>query len=99
MASKLSKIHVVCKSTIRVLTVINQTQRTSGNFTGVRSTSTDLRPRKTPARCHWLNQQEENLKTKRHRGRRDSTLCRGPYSRLEHHHHHKLGGGRYLESL
>uniref|UniRef100_M3Z5D4 Large ribosomal subunit protein uL29 n=1 Tax=Mustela putorius furo TaxID=9669 RepID=M3Z5D4_MUSPF len=66
VASKLSKIELVCQSITCVLAIINQTQCTAGNSSRVRSLSQeDLWSKKTHAMCCWLNKHKENLKTKK----------------------------------
>ncbi|KAM5297430.1 large ribosomal subunit protein uL29-like [Glossophaga mutica] len=67
MASKLSKIRVVCKSIARVLTVINQTQKKFYRkfYKGKNYKPLDLWPKKTQAMRRQLSKHEENLKTKK----------------------------------
>ncbi|ELW69397.1 60S ribosomal protein L35 [Tupaia chinensis] len=66
-ASKLSKIRVVHKSIVRVLTVINQTQKENLRkfYKGKKFKPLDLRPKKTGAMRRQLNKHEESLKTKK----------------------------------
>merc|ERR1712066_655581 len=63
-ASKLGKIHDVRKSIAKVLTVINQSQKTQLQkfYRGKKFKPVDLRPRKTRALRKRLNKHEEGLK-------------------------------------
>ena len=65
-ASKLSKIRVVCKSIVQVLTVINQAQKENRRkfHKGKKYKPLDLRP-KTRAMPRLLTKHEEKLKTKK----------------------------------
>uniref|UniRef100_A0A2K5HKR4 Large ribosomal subunit protein uL29 n=1 Tax=Colobus angolensis palliatus TaxID=336983 RepID=A0A2K5HKR4_COLAP len=61
-ASKLSKIRVICKSTL--LTRLRK-KNFRKFYKGKKYKPPDLRPKKTRAMCHRLNKHEENLKTKK----------------------------------
>ncbi|ELW65602.1 60S ribosomal protein L35 [Tupaia chinensis] len=64
-ARKLSKIRAVRKSIARVLTVINWTQKTSGNSTRARSTAPDLWPKESAAVRWQRNVQNGSLGTEK----------------------------------
>ena len=58
---------MVRKSIVRVLIVINQTQKENLRkfYKSKKYKPLDLWPKKTGAMCRWLNKHEENLKTKK----------------------------------
>merc|ERR1711918_14339 len=66
-ASKLSKIKVVRKDIARVLTVINETQKSALRhyYNGLKYAPSDLRVKKTRAIRRRLTKHERNLKTPR----------------------------------
>jgi large subunit ribosomal protein L35e len=65
--SKVSNIRVVRKNIARILTVINQTQKSnlSKFYKGKKYIPTDLRPKKTRAMRRALSKYELSLKTKK----------------------------------